>query len=132
MVVNKLLEEKRNLITDIKKLWRKYLDLLKVDQLSLFEFLEEKYYLHYKRLIKKRTISKEVDSLSDVISDEKLDMLDSKAQSKREKYHIFQTRETARGLPHVRNMYEKLFSVVFFEEIYYSPNNDSLSESIEA
>lgn len=132
MVVNKLLEEKRNLITDIKKLWRKYLDLLKVDQLSLFDFLEEKYYLHFKRLIKKRTLSKEVESLSEVILNEKLDILDIKAQHKREKYHSFHARETARGLPHIRNIYEKLFSVVFFEEVYHSPNNNPLSESFEA
>lgn len=55
-VVDKILEEKKILIMDMKKLWRKYISLLKIDHLALFEFMEEKYYVHYSRAVKMRTI----------------------------------------------------------------------------
>lgn len=88
--------------------------------------MEDKYLVHYRRLIKKRTVSKEVSDLNDILTIDKLDKIDDKADSKRQKYMLFQTKETARGLPFIRNMYERLFQTIMFEESYYPPNQDSI------
>lgn len=117
-VVNKLIEEKRSLALDLKRLWRKYIDLLKLDQLALFEFLEEKYFLHFSRMVKMRMYRTEIDDLTSVISDDTMESFDVKADEQRIKYNDFQLRETARGLPFIRRAYEKLYSVVIFEEAY--------------
>lgn len=75
-------------------------------------------------------MSKEIDSLNEVISADRLETLDIKADKKRRKYLEFQSRENARGLPFVRNMYEKLSSVIMFEEIYYPLNNTSTTSQL--
>jgi pimeloyl-ACP methyl ester carboxylesterase len=127
-VVDKLLEEKKLLVTDIKKLWRKYIDLLKIDHLTLFDFMEEKYYLHFWRAVKKRTITREIENLDIVLYKDKHQKFDAKANKRRAEYMEFQLKETARGLPFVRKLYQRLFSPIFIEEIYYPPNYKEDSE----
>jgi len=86
--------------------------------------MEEKHYLHFDRIVKKRTQYKEVDSLNYIIPSQKLETLDFEAAKRRKKYMEFQDIDMARGLPFVRDLYQKLFSPVLFEEVY-NPDSGS-------
>lgn len=57
-----------------------------------------------------------------VLNSKKLEKFDAKANNRRAEYMEFQFTETARGLPFVRKLYQRLFSPIFMEEIYYPPN----------
>jgi hypothetical protein len=55
-VIENLFKEKVRLITDLKRLWVKYAELLKINQPRQIAFLEYKYYVHFERAVKKRTV----------------------------------------------------------------------------
>lgn len=127
-VIDKIREEKDRLFKDTKSLWKKYQDLLKFDHNHVFAYFESKYGLHYQRSVKKRTISYNIDELDDMMDDH--DLVNSKVVKRREKFLKFQQKDTARGLPDIRNLYETYCKPILVEEVYL-PNDSESSVKLE-
>lgn len=122
-VIKKILGEKSLLMKDIKKLWRQYNNLLKLDNEVQIDHLEDKYYIHYQRLVKQRTFSINIDALDETMTDNFTENLQRKTNRKLSKYLEFEQKETSRGLVFARGIFAKYYSPIIYEEVYVPPSS---------
>lgn len=116
-VVNKIEAEKLRLSKNISKAWSEFTSLVEDFPVHLKRYHEAKYWRLYNQMIdEKRAVTKEVDELDEVLSDQRLKDLHNILNSKRKTYLESVAYETSRGLPGEKDIFMKKSSPIFYEE----------------
>lgn len=91
-------------------------------------YLEDKYFVYYRKMVKTRTISKSIKDLTDVHNPSQL-LNEPKKAEKRRKFHQSSIlKESYRGLPSLPLSYASHFQPILLEEVWKPEFDESKSE----
>jgi len=102
----------------IDSLWLKYLSLFNLNSNKVLIFLMQKHIVHFKRLIKKKKITRSIRWLTDVVRAGNFKFEADKAEKQRKKLIEFLNIESARGLCHSQEFYSEKNQPIIIEEIW--------------
>lgn len=95
-ITHTIKEEKNKLSMNIQDLIESYLKLVKLNPFVIKECLEAKYFAHFAKMVKKRTILREVEEINEEIPNKRLEREEARAKAQRRKYYSFEYTDTAR------------------------------------
>ena len=109
-------KESFEIAESIARLFGKYVELIEFNPFAVKDFLELKYFSHYKKQMNFITVKSEVDGYNEILTNDEISTEDDKADCQRKSFFKNMYKETSRGLPYQHNFYEFYNYPVLFEE----------------
>lgn len=123
-VVNTIEQEKARFKQCLEEFQESYMDLIKLDPFVIFKYLESKYFRLYTKNLDHLTIDLTLNKLNYVLSQKEIDKEATITNNQRKVYKQKCRNDNWRGLPFEKNVYEKDYQPVIYED-YWEPDQPS-------